>query len=356
MSITALKPGLLSSFQDLGRVGYQHQGIPVAGAMDARAHRLASLLVGNDPARTATLEMTLQGPLLRFDAPACFALAGATLDAVLNGAPIPVNRPLLARPGDVLGFGPAAPADGGPGAGTSPGAPTGVPGLRAYLAVHGGYALPRVMGSESTYLRSGFGGYHGRALAKGDVIGLRAALDPAALDALEQALWDTRLYLPAPLIPQLRTTVRALPGRQWTDFTRASRNAFTSQAYRVTPQSERMGYRLAGPELAMQSPRQMLSEATCFGTVQVPADGAPIVLMADRQTTGGYPKIAQVATIDLPMLAQTAPGSTIRFEMITIDDAQRLDGERETAFARLAAALAPLREQYARSVIADAAP
>jgi biotin-dependent carboxylase-like uncharacterized protein len=357
MSITVLKPGLLSSFQDLGRVGYQHQGIPVAGAMDARAHRLASLLVGNDPGRSATLEMTLQGPLLRFDAAACFALAGATLGAVLNGAPIPANRPLLARPGDVLGFGhPAAPCASEPAARTSAGVPTGVPGLRAYLAVHGGYALPRVMGSESTYLRSGFGGYHGRALAKGDVIALRAALDPAVLDALEAALWDTRLYLPAPLIPQLRTTVRALPGRQWAEFTRASRDAFTSQAFRVTPQSERMGYRLSGPALTMQSPRQMLSEATCFGTVQVPADGAPIVLMADRQTTGGYPKIAQVATIDLPMLAQTAPGSTLRFEMITIDDAQRLDGEREIAFARLAAALTPLREHYARSVIADAAP
>jgi allophanate hydrolase subunit 2 len=357
MSITALKPGLLSSFQDLGRVGYQHQGIPVAGAMDARAHRLASLLVGNDPARTASLEITLQGPLLRFDTAACFALAGATLGAVLNGASIPANRPLLARPGDVLGFGPPpGPGAGGPAAATSPSPLGGVPGLRAYLAVHGGYALPRVMDSESTYLRSGFGGYHGRALAKGDVIGLRATLDPAALDALEEALWNTRLYLPAPLIPQLRTTVRALPGRQWDDFTRASRDAFGGQPYLVTPQSERMGYRLKGPELAMRSPRQMLSEATCFGTVQVPADGAPIVLMADRQTTGGYPKIAQVATIDLPVLAQTAPGSTIRFEMITIDDAQRLDGERETAFARLAAALIPLREHYARSVIANTAP
>jgi biotin-dependent carboxylase-like uncharacterized protein len=349
MSITVLKPGLLSTFQDLGRVGYQHQGIPVAGAMDARAHRLASLLVGNDPARTATLEITLQGPTLRFDTAACIAVGGALLGARLNGNAIPANRPLLARRGDVLAFGPPPPpADA---AAQAPGTPaqTALPGLRAYLAVHGGYALHRVMDSESTYLRSGFGGHEGRALAKGDVIGLRARLAPHTLDALEEALWQTRLYLPAPLIAQARSTVRALPGRQWDEFTQAARELFTTGSFVVTPQSERMGYRLSGPQLAMQAPRQMLSEATCFGTVQVPADGLPIVLMADRQTTGGYPKIAQVATVDLPVLAQAAPGSTLRFEMITIEAAQRLDGERETAFARVAAALAPLRQRYAAS-------
>ncbi|AOB32909.1 carboxylase [Bordetella sp. H567] len=336
MTVSVLKPGLLSSFQDLGRLGYQHQGIPAAGAMDARAHRLASLLAGNDPARTATLEITLQGPTLRFEGAACFALSGASLGAALNGRALPVNRPLLARAGDVLSFGaPAAPAPGG------------APGLRAYLAVHGGFALTRVMDSESTYLRSGFGGHEGRALAKGDTIGLRTRLDTDALDALEEALWQTRLYLPATLAAQARAAVRAMPGRQWQDFTHASREAFAHEAFIVTPQSERMGYRLRGPALAMAAPRQMLSEATCFGTVQVPADGAPIVLMADRQTTGGYPKIAQVASVDLPLLAQTAPGSTIRFEMISLEDAQRLDGERETAFARLAAALAPLRARYA---------
>jgi biotin-dependent carboxylase-like uncharacterized protein len=344
MSITVLKPGLLSSFQDLGRVGYQHQGIPVAGAMDARAHRLASLLAGNDPARTASLEITLQGPTLRFDQEACFALGGVTLGAALNGKPVPVNRPLLARAGDILSFGPPAAFE--PRSGQAS-----LPGLRAYLAVHGGFVLPRVMDSESTYLRSGFGGHEGRALAKGDVVGLRARLRtdaPDALAALEEALWDIRLYLPGTLTLQARAAVRAMPGRQWDDFTPQARAAFASAAFVVTPQSDRMGYRLNGAALSMTAPRQMLSEATGFGTVQVPADGAPIVLMADRQTTGGYPKIAQVASVDLPVLAQTAPGSTIRFEMISRNDAQRLDGERETAFARLSDALAPLRQLYAR--------
>lgn len=168
MSITIIKPGMLSSFQDRGREGYQHQGIPAAGAMDERAHRLANALAGNsgDP---ATLEMTLTGPTLRFDAPACFALAGADLGATLNGQEIPQHRPLVARAGDTLAFG-ARPANG----------------VRGYLAVHGGFALAPVMGSETTYLRSGFGGFEGRALAKGDQVGLRQALDGHGLDALQR--------------------------------------------------------------------------------------------------------------------------------------------------------------------------
>lgn len=334
MSIAVLKPGMLSSFQDLGRLGYQHQGIPAAGAMDARAHVLASLLAGNDPAHTASLEITLTGPTLRFDGAACFALSGASMRAALNGRAIPNHRPLLARRGDVLSFGAAAPQ-----------------GLRGYLAIRGGYALPKIMGSESTYLRSGFGGYHGRALAKGDTVGLAHAiedLDDTALDALEDALWDVRVYLPAGLGLQTRDTIRAIPGRQWDAFTASSRDGFTTRPFVVTPQSERMGYRLQGPVLAMTAARQMLSEATCFGTVQVPTDGAPIVLMADRQTTGGYPKIAQVATVDLPLLAQIPPGGTVRFEMITLEAAQKLDSSRVAAFSRLADALRPLREVYAR--------
>ncbi|MNV72288.1 KipI antagonist [compost metagenome] len=129
----------------------------------------------------------------------------------------------------------------------------------------------------------------------------------------------------------------------WEAFSDASRQAFTTAEFRISPQSDRMGYRLAGPALRMDTPRQMLSEAVCFGTVQVPAGGEAIILMADRQTTGGYPKIAQVATVDLPTLAQAAPGQTLRFQQIGMEDAQRLDSERERAFAQLHEALAPLR-------------
>lgn len=326
MSVTVIKPGMLSSFQDCGRHGFQHQGIPAAGAMDERAHRLANALAGNtgDP---ATLEMTLTGPSLRFDAPACFALAGADMNATLNGQSIPPHRPLVARAGDTLAFG-AGPAAG----------------VRAYLAVHGGFDLPAVMGSETTYLRSGFGGFEGRALRRGDQIALRAALPAGCdLDALNQALWDLRVYLPGTLGNKRRAVIRFLPGMHWDAFSQATRDAFIEQEFRISPQSDRMGYRLTGPALALDAPRQMLSEAASFGTVQVPSGGEAIILMADRQTTGGYPKLAQIATVDLPALAQTAPGDTLRFALIDLCEAQRLDAERERAFAQLLQALAPLR-------------
>jgi biotin-dependent carboxylase-like uncharacterized protein len=331
--ITVLKPGLLSSFQDMGRMGCQHQGIPAAGAMDERAHRLASLLAGNEPAACATLEITLVGPALRFDAAACFALAGADLGATLNGRPAPLQRPLLARAGDLLAFAAHPAPDRG---------------ARAYLAVHGGYALEPVMGSESTYLRGRFGGLQGRALAKGDAIGLRHPLPAhAALDALEQTLDALRLYLPATLVPSRRAALRALPGAHWDLFDSASQRRFAESEFRIRPESDRMGYRLSGPALAQRAPREMLSEAVGFGTVQVPADGQPIVLMADRQTTGGYPKIAQIASVDLPLMAQFTPGQSVRFSLIGLDEAQRLDQARERAYAGLYAALAPLRAALA---------
>ncbi|MCD0505443.1 biotin-dependent carboxyltransferase family protein, partial [Bordetella petrii] len=201
------------------------------------------------------------------------------------------------------------------------------------------------MGSTSTYLRGRFGGHAGRALAKGDTVGLHSPLagKPAARKRLAQALADLTIYLPASLVPGLRPALRVLPGIHWDEFDTASQQRLLKAEFTISPQSDRMGYRLEGPRLAMASPRQILSEAASYGTVQVPAGGEAIVLMADRQTTGGYPKIAQVITVDLPVLAQRGPGQTVSFARIELDDAQRLDGEREDAFARLQDALAPLR-------------
>ncbi|CAM4399684.1 biotin-dependent carboxyltransferase family protein [Bordetella muralis] len=328
MSITVLKPGLLSTFQDLGRTGSQHVGVPVCGAMDLRAHRLANLLAGND-ADHASLEITLTGPTLRFEAPACFAMTGANLQPTLNGNPVAGYRPLIARAGDVLAFG-AAPPDTG---------------VRAYLAVHGGYSLTPVLGSTSTYVRGGFGGHAGRALAKGDVIGLHASLPtaPDSLSELAQALWQIRVYMPSALSGRTRDYLRLLPGVHWDEFTADSQQDLLHAEFRISTQSDRMGYRLEGPPLAMTTPRQILSEATGYGTIQVPSGGEAIVLMADRQSTGGYPKIAQVISVDLPDLAQRRPGQSVRFALIDLDEAQRLDGEREEAFTQLQEALAPLR-------------
>lgn len=309
MSIEVLKPGALSSFQDLGRSGFQHQGIPVCGVMDERAHRLAALLVGNSACQ-ASLEVTLMGPALRFDCPAVVAVCGADLGASAAGRPLPLATAVALAAGQVLAFGRRA------------------SGMRAYIAVAGGYALPAVLGSSSTYLRGGFGGAHGRALQKGDRIALcRTQAKPGPA-------------LRAPQFPQqlLRTQqapLRIVAGREWAAFTPQARQALAAGPYRLSARSDRMGCRLEGQALQLSQPLELQSEAVGFGTVQVPPDGQPIVLMADRQTTGGYPRIAHVAAVDLPRLAQTMPGEALRFEWITLGQAQQLALAQSAVFSQM---------------------
>lgn len=329
MTMRVIKPGMLSSFQDAGRVGHQPLGVSVVGAMDQRAHRLANTLVGNIE-DTASLEITMTGPTLQFTQACCIALCGADMSPKINGQPIAMNRPLIVRSQDELHFGARK------------------HGTRTYLAAHGGFAIPDVLGSQSTYLRSHFGGWHGRALKRGDEIPLQRPLkvfdhNGPKLDALAKALWDIRLYLPSVISSSVRSHIRLIKSVQWEEFTPSSREALLTQSFRISADSERMGYRLQGPEILMARPRQMISEATTFGTIQVPAGGQPIVLMADRQTTGGYPKIAYVATIDLPLLAQMGPGDVVQFELISLKAAQALDTARARAFIDLAQALAPVR-------------
>lgn len=325
MSIVVIKPGMLSSFQDAGRHGHQPLGISVVGAMDQRAHQLANILVGND-ARTASLEITLTGPTLQFKKPCCIALSGADLSATLNGQPVAMNRPIIARPKDELAFGPRK------------------HGTRCYLAVHGGFALTPVLGSTSTYLRSHFGGWHGRALQKGDEIPFAQPLKNKDLEALAMELWAIKIYLPSTIADSSRQRIRLIKSALWNEFTPESCVALLTETFKVSPDSERMGYRLSGTPLLMSEPRQLLSEATTFGTIQVPAGGQPIILMADRQTTGGYPKMAYVATVDLPLLAQCAPGDALQFEAITLERAQELDVARERAWQALAQTLKPIQD------------
>jgi allophanate hydrolase subunit 2 len=183
-------------------------------------------------------------------------------------------------------------------------------------------------------------------LKAGDVLTLRRRLDSARLDELEQELWKIKIYLPAILGLIPRSDIRVMRGPHTALFTDTSINDFLTTAYRIGPQSERMGYRLEGARLSMKSSKQLLSEATSFGSIQVPPDGNPIVLMADRQTTGGYPKIAHVATVDLPVIAQCMPGETLRFTETTLAQAQQLDNQREEAFERLCQTLKPLRQLF----------
>jgi len=330
MSVTVIRPGLASTFQDFGRHGYQHLGMPVGGAMDQRAHQLANLIAGNEH-DMATLEVTLLGPVLRFDAPACIALAGADLGPMINGEPAPMGRPLVLSAGDLLSFGQRR------------------GGVRCYIAWHGGMALPEILGSQSTWLRGRLGGFQGRALRKGDVLPLNTPLRAEARQALADELAGIAIYLPSTLAHNPRPRLRVMRGPHTGLFTDEALDTLFDSDYRIANQSDRMGYRLQGPALSLRENRQLLSEGATFGSLQVPPDGQPIVLMADRQSVGGYPKIGHLASVDLPQLAQSMPGDVLRFEEITLAHAQQLDNLREQALERLRGSLRGLRERIARA-------
>lgn len=307
MTIRVLKAGLACTFQDLGRYGFQHLGVPVNGAMDVYAHRLANLLVGNTPDK-ATLEITLIGPELVFQVGTVIAIAGADLGAAVNGIRLSPLTAVRVQAGSVLSFGKRH------------------HGARAYLAVHGGYILPRILGSTSTYSRGAYGGLAGRPIRCGDVIGIASCfLNPPRVNLAYEVLAGIAEDAP----------IRVLAGREWSLFDAESQDRFLLASYRIANQSERMGYRLIGEKVSLISPADILSEAVSFGAIQVPPNGQPIILMADRQTTGGYPKIANVASVDLPRLAQKLPGDEIRFELISLDKAQALTLARSSFFKRL---------------------
>ena len=330
MSLRILRPGLLTTVQDLGRPGYQKDGIVVGGAMDATALRVANLLVGNaDDA--AGLEITLLGPRIRFEADHLIALTGAHLSPTLNGQPVQPNRPVWVAAGTELAFG----------------AP--VAGCRAYLAVAGGLAIAPVLGSRATYLRAGFGGWQGRALRAGDAL---PCADPTPvghklMQQLKQgaapAGWAPARWTPGPALgptPRPQPTIRALRGPEYGQFSAASQRDFWQRSFTVTPEADRMGYRLQGPELTRTTAAELLSSAVTLGTVQVPAGGQPIVLLADRQTTGGYPRLAQVITADFSALAQAAPGALIRFQEVSLVEAQALYLAQERQLRALQRAVA----------------
>ncbi|MGI4742542.1 MAG: biotin-dependent carboxyltransferase family protein [Janthinobacterium lividum] len=312
MSINVLKPGLLTTVQDLGRFGYQKDGLVVSGALDTAALRMANLLVGNSET-AAGLECTLRGPHLRFEADALLAFTGADLAATINGQPVPRGRPVAVRAGAVLTFGVAP----GPG--------------RAWLAVAGGVATAPVLGSRATYLRAALGGLAGRALRAGDAlpVGAWPALSARLFGQVAPlaAGWAAAPWGPAALPtppPGAGIRVRAVPGPEYAQFTPESQRAFWAETFTVTTEADRMGCRLNGPALARGTSAELLSSAVTCGTVQVPAGGQPIVLLADCQTTGGYPRLAQVISADRGRLAQALPGTRLRFEPVALAAAQAL--------------------------------
>ncbi|WP_018477172.1 5-oxoprolinase subunit C family protein [Pontibacter roseus] len=329
MSLEILKPGLLTTVQDRGRYGYQREGIMVGGAMDTFALRVANLLVGNAQ-NQASLEITLAGPTIRFSQDHLIALTGADLSPTLDGEPLKQWRTLYVKEGSTLAFG--EPKSG----------------CRTYLAVSGGFAIPAVMGSYSTSLRAGIGGLEGRALKAGDRIpctgitptGIALLREPAT--TFSNGTYTYTNWTPDPqLYPNYHPnpTLRAIRGAEYELFSESSKALIWSERFQVSPQSDRMGYRLQGVTISLAEHSDLISSAVTFGTVQVPPEGQPIVLMADHQTTGGYPRIAQVISADLPILAQVVPGQTIDLVEVTLEEAQQLYVRQEQHIAQLERAI-----------------
>jgi biotin-dependent carboxylase-like uncharacterized protein len=326
MGIDVLRAGLLMTVQDRGRHGLQHVGLCPGGAMDPAALALANALVGNSP-DDAALELTVLGPDLRFTREVLVALAGAEFETGFAQ-----NRPVLVAAGTRVSIGRVR------------------RGARGYLAVAGGIAVEPVLGSRSTYLPGRFGGLRGRRLKRDDVLPLVEnceALSAERFASLKHRRGRSVRWSAPPLTVPDREPVllHAMDGANFADFDAAVQRAFFDAVWRVTPDSNRMGFRLEGPPLMRAGSGEILSGPTCLGTVQVPASGVPIALMADHQTTGGYPKIAEIASADVPRLAQLGPGGTLHFARCNLETAAEL---RRDARARLDAVLRGIAGEYGR--------
>jgi len=321
MSLQVLKPGLLTTVQDQGRWGSQRHGVVVGGAVDGFAARVANMIVGNDE-HCAVLELALVGPELRALDNALVAVCGADFDFRVGGKTAQRNRPVLVQAGEVLSFGQVR------------------QGARAWLAVAGGIDVPVVLGSRSTYARGRMGGIEGRPLIAGDAVPVGAP--SACAVRMRQSLqaagevsphWSVRPETlgsgPEP------GRVRAVPGPEWELFTLEARQRLFRETYAVTKDVDRMGMRLAGLPLELAEPRDEISSAVNVGVVQVPASGQPIVLLVGRQTVGGYPRIAEVATVDLGRLAQLKPGDPLGFEEVSVAQAHAELVAREHDFGRV---------------------
>ena len=303
MNIKVISPGVLTTVQDTGRFGHQAAGIPEAGAMDRASLRLANALVGN-PEDAAALELTVFGGTFEFDGEGTIALTGADMRPFLNGNRMAMNTAVPVKAGDRLELGAAS------------------QGMRAYLAVSGGIDVPVVLGSRSTDLKSRLGGLDGRKLRAGDVLESGSRPQAAAeLAEVQGTPCEPVLQrLAQSTDPEGVTRIRFLFGPQDAMFAEDAKKTFTDSIYTLSAACDRMGYRLEGAAVPSLNGTDILSEGICFGSIQVPANGQPIVMMADHQTTGGYAKIGTVLSEDLPLLAQLGPGKRIHFVPVTLEE------------------------------------
>lgn len=295
MGFVTENPGVLTTVQDEGRFGYEQFGVSPAGPMDVRAFRTANLLVGNDMGESA-LEATVLGPTLRFDQDNVIAVTGADMGPALNGQPCPLYQAVAVKAGDQLKLGAAK------------------TGCRAYIAFADGLDVPQVMGSRATALQNKVGGYQGRKLAKGDTVGFRAPNPSLALPRTA----------PVPAPEGKEVTIRVILGPQDDMFTKEGIDTFLSQPYTVSKDFDRMGCRLEGAQIAHKTDGNIISDGMVSGAIQVPTSGQPIIMLAERQTTGGYTKIATVISADLPLAGQRKTGDVIRFQAVTVEEAHKL--------------------------------
>ncbi|WP_050468362.1 biotin-dependent carboxyltransferase family protein [Herbaspirillum chlorophenolicum] len=333
--IEVIQPGLLASVQDLGRHGHCRLGINPGGALNTLALSMANLLVGN-PVDAAGIEITMGACEIRFTADTRIALGGDDIGATLDGKPIAACWSIPVRAGSTLKLVPALPDS-----------PSQLPrhSMRTYLAVAGGIDVPVMLGSRSTDLKAGFGGHRGRALRKGDRLAIgdarqaRATVVGPAFGVRSPHWRGVALYDDD---SSRHVTLRVLPGPEFQQFTNASKDALWRHAWRITPNSNRMGYRLEGTELKRKHGRDMLSHGVVPGVIQVPPSGQPIILMGDAQTTGGYPKIGVVIGADLWKLAQAPLNATLRLELCDMQGALAAREEQQRYLDSIRDAVAAL--------------
>lgn len=315
MDVEVLHAGMFTTVQDLGRSYYQQFGVPVGGAMDKNALRLINMLVGNEE-NEAGLEMTILGPKLLIKKTTLLAIGGADMEPLLNGERIPLWRPILAEEGSMLCFGKVK------------------SGCRAYVTFAGGIHIERTMGSKSTYIRAAIGGIEGRMLKKGDCFQIGTYSEMAnrfIQDLQKDERIKTKWVISNSVLPKYKKhpKLRVITDFEYDQFIEESRKAFFTKEYKISNYADRMGYRVEGEVLNRIEEKEILSSPVTFGTIQVPNGGQPIILMADRQTTGGYPRMGNIISVDLPLLAQLKPGDYVSFEKITLEEAEQLYIEQE---------------------------
>ena len=327
MGFTVEHPGILTTVQDEGRFGYERFGMSPAGPMDLTAFHVANILVGNSRGESA-LEATVMGPTLRFDGDTVIAVTGADMFPKLNGEPCPRYQALAVRAGDQLQMG------------------TVKEGCRAYIAFAGGVDVPPIMGSRSTALVNRVGGMQGRRLEKGDRLSL--LMPKAPLGEL------SRRTAPIPEAQGHEVTVRVVLGPQDDAFTQEGLDHFLSRPYTVSRDFDRMGCRLEGPVIAHKTDGNIISDGIAAGAVQVPTSGQPIIMLAERQTVGGYSKIATVISADLPVVGQCKAGDVVRFRAVSVEEAHKILRETDRVLRGLEERInrpAARRESYYRVTV-----